>query len=312
MINGIVIKSTGKHYLVKIDNDSSIVPCVLRGKFKQYDYKSTNPIAVGEYVEIELSGGEGVIVKILPRKNKIVRRSTNLSRYAHVLAVNIDYAVVVFTLKMPKTYLEFLDRFLAAAEQNFIEPIVVINKIDLLTTEETLEMETIRNMYETIGYKTFQISVNQCIGISEFGEFIKNRTVLLSGNSGVGKSSLINTLNSKLSIKTGRISSAHTQGRHTTTFAEMHPFGEGYLIDTPGIKGFGLTDFTNSDVSDFFKEFRLYSPYCKFNNCTHTHEPGCKIKSAVESGQISKTRYSGYLSIITDNETDKYRKDDYI
>jgi ribosome biogenesis GTPase len=311
MAQAIVIKSTGKQYLVR--TDAGIISCSLRGKLKQIGFKSTNPVAVGDVVDFDFDKNSefGVITKIQPRKNKIVRRSTNLSRYAHILAANIDYAVLVATVKNPKTYPEFIDRFIAGAEQSNIEPIIIFNKIDILDKDELTELNSLTEMYEKIGFKVFQISVLQSLNINIFDEIIADKIIMLSGNSGVGKSSLVNRLNEKLDLKTSEISESYGGGKHTTTFAEMHQVGKGWVIDTPGIKGYGLTDFKPEDVATYFREFREVSKRCKYNNCSHTHEPGCAVKSAVDSDEIHASRYKSYISILNDNEEDKYRLDAY-
>lgn len=305
---GQVIKSTGSWYYVKTDDE--VIKCKLRGKYKLDDSKRTNPIAVGDYVDFITEKGTSVIENIHNRKNELVRKSTNLSRRGHVIAANIDVAFLMVTLKMPKTYYEFIDRFLVAAEYHNIETAIIVNKIDLYNEEDLSELEYLSLSYKKIGYDVFEISVKENKNIDQIRSFIKDKTILISGNSGVGKSSLINCLQPNLDLKTDEVSDMHKQGRHTTTFAQMYDIAGGKLIDTPGIKGFGLLDIEKEKLSHYFKEINPIRKDCKYNNCTHTHEPECAVKKAVEEFKISPLRYENYLSIYTDDET-KYREDAY-
>ncbi len=311
MNTGTVIKSTGSQYLVQ--SSGQIYTCSLRGKFKTKGFRSTNPIAVGDKVDFEFDehNKSGVITNIHPRLNQIMRRSTNLSRYAHIIAANIDYAFLVVSLKNPKTYPEFIDRFLVSAEYHQIETVIIFNKTDIYEQDEMDLLHALEDIYQTAGYKTLSISVVNNINIDKVEALIKNKTVLISGNSGVGKSTLINRLNPELNLKTAEISDYHKQGMHTTTFAEMHPVAGGWLIDTPGIKGFGITDINFDELSLYFREMNIIRKACKFNNCSHTHEPDCAVKNALISGEISESRYNSYLSILNDRNEDKYRLDIY-
>jgi len=307
MKSGIIIKSTGSRYIVQSDNKN--FSCTLRGKFKTKGFRSTNPIAVGDKVDFLIVDSEntGVIEKIHPRRNEIIRRSTNLSRYAHVIAANIDYAFLIVSMRNPKTYPEFIDRFLVSAEYHKIETIIVFNKSDIYTQEDFTELGNLKAIYSGIGYKVEHISVLEKSNTETIVNLIKGKTILISGNSGVGKSSLINFLNPELNLKTSEISAHHLQGTHTTTFAEMHQlsFG-GYIIDTPGIRGFGLVHIEKEELYHFFTEIFEAAQGCKFHNCSHNNEPGCMVKQAVEEGRIAWSRYESYLSILL-NSNEKYR-----
>ncbi len=310
MNKGIVIKSTGSRYLVSYEED--IVECVLRGKFKTKGFRHTNPIATGDYVgfEFQKEHNKAVIKKIYPRKNFLIRKSTNLSKQSHIIAANIDYAFLLITLKKPVTYTMFIDRYLVACEANNIVPILVFNKIDIYNSEDKKVLFVLRKIYENINYKCVEISVKENKNINEIIELIEDKTIVVSGNSGVGKTSLLNLLDSKLKLKTSEISESHEQGKHTTTFAEMHKIGRGFIIDTPGIKGFGLQNIEKEDLGEYFPEMKFLKEYCKFNNCTHTHEPECAVKTALENKKISKMRYKNYLNIFYDDD-DKHRLDKY-
>ncbi len=311
MINtGKVIKSTGSWYYVK--SKGSIIKCKLKGKFKLRGLRTTNPVAVGDNVDFIIKKKEraGLINNIHERKNAIIRRSTNLSRYAHTIAVNIDTAFLIVTLKFPKTYPLFIDRFLVAAEKFNIPSVIIFNKIDLHSEKDKKELIYLKSVYENIGYKCVDISVKNNINIGKVSKLIKGKTILISGNSGVGKSSLLNKLQTGLNIKTSKVSAFHEQGKHTTTFAEMFDIAGGMLIDTPGIKGFGLTDIQNEKLSHYYPEMNRLRKKCRFNNCTHTHEPDCEIKKSVNKGIVNKLRYNNYISILND-DTGKYREDAY-
>ncbi|MBR6278049.1 MAG: ribosome small subunit-dependent GTPase A [Bacteroidales bacterium] len=307
-MEGTIIKSTGSNYLVKT-SDNAVYDCKCRGKLRLDMLKTTNPVAVGDIVEFDfLSPGPGMITQIKDRKNYIIRKSVNLSREAHIIAANIDQCMLITTLIMPETPLEFVDRFLVTAKAYKVPAILIFNKSDIYTDglEEVLS-ETME-IYQKIGYECLAVSSVTGEGIKELKSLLKDKTTLLSGNSGTGKSTLINTVNPGLNLKTGEISMYSLAGKHTTTFAEMFDldFG-GRIIDTPGIKGFGLTGMTAEDVAHNFPEIFLRLKDCKFYNCTHTHEPGCAVKEAVDSGEISPLRYKSYLSIISQDNNQKYR-----
>ncbi len=311
MKQGVVIKSTGSNYLLQSGADRIL--CKIRGKFRTKEFMTTNPVAVGDIVYFTMQKDEdfGIISKIKERKNFLVRKSTNLSRQTHIIAANIDYAFLMITLIQPKTYLMFVDRWLAACENSNIVPVLLFNKIDLYNAELSKKLESIINMYADIGYKCIKMSVPNNLGIDEVKDTISAKVVVLSGNSGVGKSSLINRLNPDLDLKTGEISEFHEQGKHTTTFAEMFPIAGGFIIDTPGIKGFGLDETIKEHLGDCFIEIKAAAEKCKFNNCTHTHEPECAVKQAVKSGKIHSERYRNYIAILNENDA-KYRQDNYL
>ncbi len=309
-MKGIVLKSAGNLY--DVECEAGIIRCVLKGAFKIKGIRSTNPVTVGDHVEFELTKeeGKGIITKIYERKNAIVRKSTNLSKQTHVIAANIDYAVLMLTLIKPVTYTEFADRYLAACEAFNIPAILFLNKIDLLDERKKSEADRLIEVYRKIGYTCFAGSVKANIETEAFKHFVAGKIIVVSGNSGVGKSSLINLLIKDKNVKVKEISDAHEQGKHTTTFAEMHKFGTGYIIDTPGIKGFGTFGIEKERLGFCFPEIRQIQKQCKFNNCTHTHEPDCAVKNAFESGEIDPERYRNYLGIFYDEDT-KYRQDDY-
>ncbi len=309
MKKGTVIKSTGSWFTVKSD-DNQIVNCKIKGKFRIQDIKNTNPLAVGDRVEFvhieEDSEPIGLISKIEERKNYIIRKSTNLSKQAHIIASNIDQAFLVITVNYPITTTTFIDRFLASAEAYRINCSLIFNKIDRYNVEQTAMMEELINTYTEIGYRCLKLSAKQNIGIPELKNIMKNKTNVFSGHSGVGKSTIINTIQPGLNLKTKEISEAHLSGKHTTTFAEMFEldFG-GYIIDTPGIKGFGMLEMEKWEISHYFPEmFRLLDS-CQYYNCSHTHEPGCAVKNAVGEGKIAESRYISYLGLLNDDE--KYR-----
>ncbi len=307
MTQGLVIKSTGSNYLVEINNQ--IVNCKIRGKIRLSGIRTTNPVAVGDNVSVELSNDtEGVITEILPRKNYIVRKSINLSKESHIIAANLDQCMLVATLIMPETPLEFIDRFLVSAEAYKVPAIIVFNKSDLYGDLQEVLKDTM-DIYTKIGYNCIAVSAQTGENVDTLRTMLKDKTTLISGNSGTGKSTLINRINPGLGLRTGDISMYSLQGKHTTTFAEMFhlDFG-GNIIDTPGIKGFGMVGMTQEDISHNFPEIFAQLENCKFYNCTHTHEPGCAVKKAVEDGTIHPSRYHSYISIISDDETQKYRK----
>ncbi len=306
---GTVIKSTGSHYEVR-DEEGRIFVCGIKGKLRLDDIKSTNPVAVGDYVEFETEGaleGEGVISELLPRKNYVVRRSINLSKQTHILAANVDQALLLVTINYPVTTSVFIDRFLVSAEAYNVPVIIVFNKIDRYDTRHLEELETFRRIYVDMGYDTCEISAKHSVGLEFIRERLKDKVSVIAGHSGVGKSTLINRIEPGLNLRTSEISEANNSGRHTTTYAEMHKFSfGGYVIDTPGIRGFGLANIERDEVGRYFRDIFAVSRDCQFANCTHTHEPGCAVKLAVEEGRLSLTRYQSYLNIIDTNES-KYR-----
>lgn len=312
MEKGLVIKSTGSWYSVKLEN-GKIVSCRIKGKFRLQGIQTTNPVTVGDSVIIELQEDDnGMIVEIEPRKNYIIRKSVNLSKKAHIIASNIDLAFLVVTVNYPKTYLNFIDRFLVTAEAYHIPTVLIFNKIDLLSTTELAELETMLEVYSKIGYRCIKTSVEKNINIDEVKSEMKNKTSVFSGNSGVGKSSLINLIDHSLKIKTSDISDTHNQGKHTTTFAEMHElkFG-GHIIDTPGIKGLGIIDIEKEEIHHYFPEMRERMNDCKFHNCVHVNEPKCAIKKAVEEGEIAEFRYENYLNLFHGDDTSGFRESLY-
>ena len=309
-MHGLVIKNTGSWYIVKTD-DGKEINCKIKGNFRLKGIRTTNPVAVGDTVSIlPNNDGSAFITTIDERKNYIIRRSSNLSKEAHIIAANVDQALLIVTLAHPVTSTTFVDRFLATAEAYRIPATIVVNKIDLLCEEEDKEyLEAWCYLYRSIGYNVIEVSAATGEGIDRLKESLEDKITLLSGNSGVGKSTIINQIIPGLNLRTAEISSTHDTGMHTTTFSEMFPLPQGgYLIDTPGVKGFGTIDFDRHEVAHFFPEIFEISQDCRFGNCTHTHEPGCAVLSAVEESQISQSRYNSYLSILEDSSDDKYRK----
>lgn len=309
MNQGLVIKNTGSWYVVRT-TDGEDINCKIKGNFRIKGIRTTNPIAVGDNVEIlPNSDGTAFIKKILPRRNYIIRRSSNLSKESHIIAANLDCAMLIISLKDPITATTFIDRFLATAEAYSVPTIIVINKCDTFDDEDMECAEAVKYLYESIGYKVIMTSALRGDGLDEIKSLMNGKITLLSGNSGVGKSSLINALIPGLKLRTAEVSSIHHTGMHTTTFSEMYdvPSG-GYLIDTPGVKGFGTIDFNPTEVAHYFPEIFEISQECKYGNCTHTHEPGCAVIDAVEQSRISQSRYASYLSILEDENDGKYRK----
>lgn len=313
-MNGLVIKNTGSSYIV-MTADGKTVPCKVKGNFRIKGIRTTNPVAVGDRVEISPIAGsdEAYIKAIEPRRNYIIRRASNLSKQAHIIAANLDQTALIVTLSHPTTSTTFIDRFLATSEAYSVPAIVVINKIDLLSAPEDRELlDAVSHLYRSIGYPVIQLSAATGEGVDEFRAMLDGRITLLSGNSGVGKSTLINDLIPGLGLATGEISLTHDTGMHTTTFSEMFEVPGlapgSYIIDTPGVKGFGTLEFDRYEVGHFFPEIFRESAGCRYGNCTHTHEPGCAVLEAVDDHRISQSRYASYLSILRDDADDKYRK----
>lgn len=309
-MHGLVIKNTGSWYVVKTDNGTEI-NCKIKGNFRLKGIRTTNPIAVGDMVTIlPNADGTAFITAIDTRKNYIIRRSSNLSKEAHIIAANVDQALLIVTLAHPVTSTTFVDRFLATAEAYRIPAVIVVNKIDLLSDEEDKEyLEAWCYLYKSIGYKVLEVSAETGEGIDKLNALLDEKITLLSGNSGVGKSTIINRIMPDLNLRTAEISTTHDTGMHTTTFSEMFPLPHGgYLIDTPGVKGFGTIDFDRNEVAHFFPEIFKTAQDCRFGDCTHTHEPGCAVLNALEESRIAQSRYNSYLSILEDSADDKYRK----
>lgn len=302
-----VVKHTGSHYLLSELPEWDLFPCVIRGKIRLKGASSTNPVAVGDLVRYEYDGDTGVITEILPRKNYIIRKSANLSRQAHIIAANIDQVMLICTLDFPEVKLPFLDRILLTCEVYNVPVTIVLNKIDLYKETHAESLEAFYNIYHrSAGYEIMEVSAKEGTGIDAIREKCKDRIVLFSGVSGVGKSSLIKAIDPALTPRTGEISAAHLQGKHTTTFYEMYKVATGgFIIDTPGIRGFGLVDLKQEEIALYFPEMLKASEGCRFTPCTHTHEPGCAVKEAVEEGLISYERYSSYLGML--EEGGKYR-----
>jgi ribosome biogenesis GTPase len=307
-MQGIVIRNTGSWYQVRTP-ERNLFDCKIKGNFRIKDIKSTNPIAVGDQVVFDLTKeGEGLISAIKDRKNYIVRKPTNLSRQLHIIAANVDQALLIVTINYPKTSTVFVDRFLATCEAYRVPAKLIVNKIDCYSEEELEYLKAFRHLYEQIGYDCFSVSATKQQGIEQVKDLLNGKISLLSGNSGVGKSSLINAISPELSLRTGKISTSHNKGMHTTTFSEMFELEkESYVIDTPGIKGFGIIDFQKEEVGHFFPEIFNASKKCRFNNCTHIHEPGCAVLKAIGEHKISQSRYQSYLSILEDCDAGKYR-----
>lgn len=309
-MEGTVVRNTGAHYVVETENGEEI-NCKIKGNFRIKGIRTTNPVAVGDKVTIGEQGPDGVayITSISPRKNYIIRRASNLSKESHIIAANIDQALLVVTLVEPETSTTFIDRFLATAEAYAVPAIIAINKIDLLTEDDYRELlEAVSYLYRSIGYTVICLSAKTGEGLDMLREQLRGKVTLFSGNSGVGKSSLINDLLPGLDLKTAEISAAHGTGMHTTTFSEMFHLPEGgSIIDTPGVRGFGTVDFDRHEVAHYFPEIFAKSSECRFNNCTHTCEPGCAVIRAVDDSEIAASRYASYLSILEDAEEGKYR-----
>jgi ribosome biogenesis GTPase len=329
-MKGLVIKSTGTSYGVHFE-DGTTADCHVKGNFRIRGIRSTNPVAIGDYVEVTTNeDGTNWITELYDRKNYIIRRATNLSYASHILAANVDMAALIVTINHPKTSTTFIDRFLATCEAYRVPACLIFNKIDLLNEEELQELASLRQLYESLDYPTYAISAldlasstNRPITSSPLYDLFRNRVTLLSGNSGVGKSTLLNAIFGKDIARTGAISSAHHKGMHTTTFSEMYPLGDietldtlntpstpgvhSWIIDTPGIKGFGLLDLEKEEVGHYFRDIFRVSRDCRYSNCLHTGEPGCAVYQAVAKGEIALSRYESYLSILDDTQENKYR-----
>ena len=298
-----VVRATGSWYDVLHDGET--VRCRIRGRLRLKGVRSTNPVVVGDEVACEADeGGDYVIADILPRRNYVIRRASNLSKESHIIAANVDQALLMASLRSPETPTEFVDRFLVTCEAYKVPVTILLSKLDLQDAEAVAEF---RAVYEGAGYRVLEVSVREGRGVEEVRELLAGRTTLVSGNSGVGKSTLIQAIDPSLDIRTGEISESHHKGRHTTTFSTMYPLaGGGAVIDTPGIKGFGLIDIDEAELWHYFPEMMRVAPACRFYNCTHTHEPGCAVTEAVKAGDIAWPRYESYLKIRDEDE--KYRK----
>ena len=310
VFEGIVYKSTGSWYLIKCNND--FFECRIKGKIRLKDLDTTNPIAVGDNVIFEKDSkeeGQGIISEILPRKNYIIRKSVKLSKQSHIIASNIDLTLLLITKDNPPTSFNFIDRFLVTCEAYQIPVILVFNKIDTYNEEDLSRISEIESIYKSIDYQCIRISAKYGQGVNKISNYMQNKVCLLSGHSGVGKSTLINKINPELDLKTKEISVSHNQGKHTTTYAEMYDLKENIrIIDSPGIKGFGLVDISKNELGDYFPEFFKRKMKCKFHNCMHISEPGCEIKKGVENKTISESRYSSYIDLLSDQNI--YRKSD--
>lgn len=308
-MHGLVIRNTGSWYTVLAD-DGTTWEARAKGNFRLRGIRSTNPVAIGDGVTFHAVESEALITDIDDRKNYVIRRATNLSKQSHILAANVDQCFLIVTLCQPETSTTFIDRFLASAEAYRIPVVLVFNKTDLLTSEDDRDfLSAMCRLYETVGYECLCVSAETGEGVDALRERLKGCITLLSGNSGVGKSTLINRLFPHLNLRTSDISDAYNTGRHTTTFSEMFPTGDGgYIIDTPGVKGFGTFDMEREEVGHYFKEIFKTSAQCCFNNCTHTHEPGCAVLKAVEDHYIAQSRYQSYLSMLDDKDENKYRE----
>ena len=312
MNKGIVIKSTGSWYTVQSENGEK-VECKIKGNFRLKGIRSTNPIAVGDRVDFDIDAlGDdivGTIYSIEDRKNYIIRKSVNLSKQTHIIAANLDQAFLLVTLNNPMTYTIFIDRFLATAEAYEIPAVLLFNKIDTYSDEELVEVKYLASLYRKVGYQCIDISAKTGKNVDQVKEAMQQKTNLIAGHSGAGKSTLINTLEPTMALRTAEISEQHLQGQHTTTFAEMYDLSfEARIIDTPGIKGFGIVDMEKEEIGDYFPEFFALKGQCKFNNCLHLDEPLCAVKEALENDEVAWSRYRSYVQMVT-GEEENYRID---
>jgi ribosome biogenesis GTPase len=313
-MRGLVVKNTGSWYTVRTD-DGQLIESKIKGNFRLKGIRSTNPVAVGDRVQLIVNPeGTAFITEIEDRRNYIIRKSINLSKQSHIIAANVDQALLVITVSRPQTSTTFIDRFLASAEAYRVPVILLFNKTDLLDADERHYQESMVNLYQTVGYDCRQISAETGEGVEELRPLLEGKITLLSGNSGVGKSTLINRLVPGACLRTAEISDAHNTGQHTTTFSEMIPLTShlspltSFLIDTPGIKGFGTFDMEPEEITSYFKEIFRFAQDCRFSNCTHTHEPGCAVLQALEDHYIAQSRYQSYLSMLDDKDEGKYRE----
>lgn len=303
-IEGVVISSTGSWY--EVATERGTLDCRIRGKLRLKGIRSTNPVVVGDRVMVEQDEQSNSIVEIIPRQNYVIRRASNLSKESHIIAANIDRALLIVTLQAPTTPREFVDRFLVTCEAYKVPVTIVLGKADTLVGELDAEAREFEAIYGDAGYDVLRLSSATGVGVEEIREMLRGRTTLVAGNSGVGKSTLVRSIDPTLDIRTGEISESHHKGKHTTTFSTMYPIEGGYIIDTPGIKGFGLIDIESRELCRYFPEMMRLAPDCRFYNCTHTHEPGCAVSEAVKEGVVAWSRYESYLKIL--DEDDKYRK----
>lgn len=315
IMKGLVIKNTGFWYTVLTD-DGATTNCKVKGNFRLKGIRSTNPVAVGDRVVIS---EDNWITDIEDRKNYVIRKSTNLSKQSSIIAANVDQAMLIVTINYPETSTTFIDRFLASAEAYRIPVVLVFNKIDMLDEDELRYLKMMQDLYTTVGYESIAVSATEGTGMEELRAKLEGKITLFSGHSGVGKSTIINTLIPGANLRTAGISDAHNQGIHTTTFSEMialshngdatsQPQQQSYIIDSPGIRGFGTFDIEKEELTSYFKEIFQFSKECRFSNCTHTHEPGCAVLKAVEEHYIALSRYNSYLSMLEDKDEEKYRK----
>lgn len=307
-MKGLVIKNTGSWYLVRTDEGKD-VECKVKGRFRLQGIRATNPVAVGDRVRISLNReGTGFIEEIEDRKNYIIRRASNLSKQSHILAANLDQCMLIVTVNYPETSTTFIDRFLASAEAYQVPMKLLFNKVDAYDADELRYLDALVALYESIGYPCYRLSAVEGTGVDSVRQLLRGNITLFAGNSGVGKSTLINALLPGAAARVGEISAYHNKGMHTTTFSEMYPVeGGGYVIDTPGVKGFGTFDMEVGEIGHYFPEIFRFSAQCRYGDCTHRNEPGCAVRRAVEEHYVSESRYASYLSMLEDKDESKYR-----